>query len=157
VAAGEAFTAAQLERLDRSRRLAEASTGIRFSVRVGAVSADVESEAERMLAGLVDGSDEPAVLILVSPGQRFVRVVTTPAARRRVGDNAANLAVLAMTSSFGVGDLVGGIVNGLRQLSDVAGPAAAPRQAATAGADGSPPAVGTAGGSRADTAASATR
>ena len=32
-----------------------------------------------------------------------------------------------MTSSFGSGDLVGGIVNGLRQLSDQAGHPAAHR------------------------------
>ncbi len=29
--------------------------------------------------------------------------------------------VLTMTAAFAVGDLVGGIVNGLRQLSDAAG------------------------------------
>ena len=36
-------------------------------------------------------------------------------------DRACALAVLSMTGSFAAGDLVGGIVNGLRQLSDQAG------------------------------------
>jgi hypothetical protein len=50
-----------------------------------------------------------------------VEVVTGAAAARRVPDRACALAVLAMTNSFASSDLVGGIVNGLRQLSDQAG------------------------------------
>ena len=61
----------------------------------------------------------------VSPGDRRVEIVSTPAARRRLPDHVAGLAVLSMTSSFGVGDLVGGIVTGVRQLADAAGPPAA--------------------------------
>jgi hypothetical protein len=61
------------------------------------------------------------VLIAVSPGQRVVEVVTGAAAARRIPDRACALAVLSMTGSFAAGDLVGGIVNGLRQLSDQAG------------------------------------
>jgi uncharacterized membrane protein YgcG len=62
-----------------------------------------------------------AVLLAVSPGQRVVEVVTGAAAARRIPDRACALAVLSMTNSFSAGDLVGGIVNGLRQLSDQAG------------------------------------
>ena len=62
-----------------------------------------------------------AVLIAVSPGQRVVEVVTGAGAARRLPDRACALAVLSMTSAFANGDLVGGIVNGLRQLSDQAG------------------------------------
>jgi hypothetical protein len=47
--------------------------------------------------------------------------MTTQTAGRRITDHAAGLVVLSMTSAFAVGDLVGGIVNGLRQLSDAAG------------------------------------
>jgi hypothetical protein len=67
--------------------------------------------------------DKPAesVLIAVSPGQRVVEVVTGAAAARRIPDRACALAVLSMTGSFAAGDLVGGVVNGLRQLSDQAG------------------------------------
>jgi uncharacterized membrane protein len=61
------------------------------------------------------------VLIAVSPGQRVVEVVTGAGAARRIPDRACALAVLSMTGSFAAGDLVGGIVNGLRQMSDQAG------------------------------------
>jgi hypothetical protein len=57
----------------------------------------------------------------VSPGQRVVEVVTGSGAARRLPDRACALAVLAMTNTFASSDLVGGIVNGLRQLSDQAG------------------------------------
>jgi hypothetical protein len=50
-----------------------------------------------------------------------VEVVTGSGAARRLPDRACALAVLSMTNSFSSGDLVGGIVNGLRQLSDQAG------------------------------------
>jgi hypothetical protein len=122
VALGRPFTSEQLDRLERSRELAEQQTGIRFSVRVGTVDGDVKLEAERMLANIATAPREPAVLILVSPGQRFVHIVTTPAAKRRISDGSAGLVALTMTSSFALGDLVGGLVNGLRQLADAAGP-----------------------------------
>ena len=47
--------------------------------------------------------------------------ITGSAAARRLPDRACALAVLAMTSRLGSGDLVGAIVNGLRQMSDAAG------------------------------------
>jgi hypothetical protein len=125
VAAGEAFRQDQLDRLNHARQLAERQTGIGFHVRVGAVSGDPKTAADQILAEIVDGQLVAAVLVLVSPGQRFVRIATTPAARRRIPDVAASLAALSMTSSFAVGDLVGGLVCGLRQLADAAGPPAA--------------------------------
>ncbi len=95
-------------------------TGIGFNIYVGPVEGgDPRGHAERLL----QQADRPdgAVLLYVAPGERRVEVVTSPAARRRITDNAAALAVLTMTASFGVGDLTGGIVNGLRQLADSAG------------------------------------
>ena len=76
--------------------------------------------AERLHAAL-GGRSQTAVLIVVAPGQRKVEIVTGPGVRRRVPDRVCALAVLSMTNSFASGDLVGGIVNGLRQLSDQAG------------------------------------
>jgi uncharacterized membrane protein YgcG len=123
VAGGEAFSFDQRTRIEKARVAAEEQTGITFSVRVGPVDGDVPSAAESMLANIVGSTHDPAVLILVAPGERVVEVTTTAAARRRISDHAAGLAVLTMTSSFGVGDLVGGLVNGLRQLADAAGAA----------------------------------
>ncbi|CAI7977621.1 DUF5130 family protein [Frankia sp. Hr75.2] len=126
MAPGEAFTHEQTERIERARQSAQTQTGIRFTVRVGALDGDLKLAAERLLGGLADPRNDEAVLVAVSPGQRFVRVVTTPAAKKRISDSAAGLAALAMTSSFALGDLVGGVITGLRQLSDAAGAPAAP-------------------------------
>jgi hypothetical protein len=129
VATGEAFSPEQLGRLNRALDLAAEHSGIQFSVRVGALRGDVRLAAERILSTLVgDPGREPAVLIVVSPGQCFVRVATTPAARRRISDAAASLAALTMTSSFSLGDLVGGLTTGIRQLGEIGGPS--PRGAA---------------------------
>jgi hypothetical protein len=121
VAAGEAFPRDQHERIERARRAAEGQTGMRFWVRVGEFDRDPKLEAEHLLANLAENTRDPAVLILVAPGTRVVEIMTTSAAKRRITDQAAGLVVLTMTSSFGVGDLVGGLVNGLRQLADAAG------------------------------------
>ena len=75
--------------------------------------------AERLHAALADRADE-AVFLLVAPGQRRLEIVTGSSARRRVPDRACALAALSMTSSFGGGDLVGGVVQGLRMLADTA-------------------------------------
>ncbi|WP_131765953.1 DUF5130 family protein [Candidatus Protofrankia californiensis] len=122
MARGEPFTWEQRDRLERAQAAAQAQTGIRFTVRVGVVDGDARLFAERVLANLVELPSDPAVVVLVSPGQRFVHVVTTQAAKHRITDQAAGLAVLTMTSSFALGDIVNGIINGLRQLADAAGP-----------------------------------
>ncbi|WP_462188115.1 MULTISPECIES: DUF5130 family protein [unclassified Frankia] len=122
MATGEPFTHEQLDRLNRARELAETHTGIHVSIRIGAVRGDARLAAERILANLVDDAGrDAAVLILVSPGQRFVRIATTPAAKKRIGDSAAGLAALTMASSFALGGLVGGLIAGIRQLADAAG------------------------------------
>ncbi|CAO5228249.1 DUF5130 domain-containing protein [Frankia sp. AgKG'84/4] len=133
VAAGEAFSPEQLDRLDRALEQAAKHSGVLFSVRVGPLRGDVRLAAERILSTLVeDPQRDPAALIVVSPGQCFVRVATTPAARSRIGDSAAALAALTMSSSFALGDLVGGLTTGIRQLGEVAGPAPVARGGAIA-------------------------
>jgi hypothetical protein len=62
------------------------------------------------------------VLIAVSPGARVVEVVTGPYAAQRLPDRGAKLAVMSMVASFKEGDLIGGLVSGLRMLTDQAGP-----------------------------------
>ncbi|ADP83118.1 DUF5130 family protein [Pseudofrankia inefficax] len=148
MASGEAFRQDQLDRLNRARLLAERQTGIAFHVRVGAVSGEPEAAADRLLTEIVGGRlAGDHVLVVVSPGQRFVRVVTTPTARRRISDAAASLATLSMTSSFAVGDLVGGLVSGLRQLADAAGrPGRPPGQPVPSGDPASPASAPTGSG-----------
>ena len=100
--------------------MASRETGLRFTLYIGDLGRRTRARAEELFVS--SGEDLlDAVLIAVSPGQRVVEVVTGAAAARRVPDRACALAVLAMTNTFAGSDLVGGIVNGLRQLSDQAG------------------------------------
>jgi hypothetical protein len=101
-------------------------TGLRFTLYIGDLGKRTRVTAEELHARSGANPSE-CVLIAISPGQRVVEVVTGAAAARRMPDRACALAVLSMTGAFAAGDLVGGIVNGLRQMSDQAGHPAANR------------------------------
>ncbi|HEV7210181.1 MAG TPA: DUF5130 family protein [Blastococcus sp.] len=116
----------ELARLDEALTMSSRETGLRFTLYIGDLGKPTRVRAEEM-HGRAGGDPAESVLIAVSPGQRVVEVVTGAAAARRLPDRACALAVLSMTGSFAAGDLVGGIVNGLRQLSDQAGHPAALR------------------------------
>jgi hypothetical protein len=114
------FSYQELLRLDEALTMSSRETGLRFTLYIGDLGAQTRARAEELFER--SGRDLPeSVLIAVSPGQRVVEVVTGAAAARRLPDRACALAVLSMTNAFASGDLVGGIVNGLRQLSDQAG------------------------------------
>ena len=120
------FSPRQLARLDEALTLSSRETGIDFSLYVGALEEPTRAHAERLHAGL--GEKAPnGVLIAVSPGQRKLHIVTGELSSRRLPDRSCALAALSMRASFSLGDLVGGIVNGLRMLSDQAGQAARSR------------------------------
>lgn len=111
------FTATQLARLDEALTLSSRETGLVFSVYVGELKAPGRAHAEALFEQLSDES----VLLAVSPGQRALHIVTGPASSKRLPNRSCALAALAMRASFTSGDLVGGIVAGLRMLSDTAG------------------------------------
>jgi hypothetical protein len=114
------FSYRELARLDEALTMSARETGLFFNLYIGDLGKRTRSRAEELHAtSKTDPSD--SVLIAVSPGQRVVEVVTGAAAARRLPDRACALAVLSMTSAFASGDLIGGLVNGLRQLSDQAG------------------------------------
>ena len=109
-----------LSRLDEALTMSSRETGLRFTLYIGDLGPQTRARAEELFEQ--SGGDLPeSVLLAISPGQRVVEVVVGAAASRRLPDRACALAVLSMTNSFASGDLVGGIVNGLRQLSDQAG------------------------------------
>jgi len=110
------FTTPQLLRLDDALRVADRSTGLTFSVYVGELDEPVRGHAEKLHAQLADPAR--SVLMAVSPNQRLLEIVTGTAARVRVPDRAAKLAALSMAAAFGGGDLAGGIVSGLAQLTE---------------------------------------
>jgi Domain of unknown function (DUF5130) len=114
------FSWQELSRLDEALTMASRETGLRFTLYLGDLGKRTRMRAEELF-GRSGGDLTENVLIAVSPGQRVVEVVTGSAAARRIPDRACALAVLSMTNTFAASDLVGGIVNGLRQLSDQAG------------------------------------
>jgi hypothetical protein len=114
------FSFQELARLDEALTMSSRETGLRFTLYIGDLGPRTRTRAEE-LHGQSGGHLAESVLIAVSPGQRVVEVVTGAGAARRIPDRACALAVLSMTGSFAAGDLVGGIVNGLRQMSDQAG------------------------------------
>ncbi|HWC36784.1 MAG TPA: DUF5130 family protein [Mycobacteriales bacterium] len=120
VPSGEAFTNEQQNDIERVIELANSETGLRFSVFVGNVEGDIRDAAEAKHASFgAQASD--TVLIVVSPGDRLLEIVTGDAAARRLSDRACALAALSMTTSFAGGDLAGGIVTGVRMLAEAAG------------------------------------
>jgi uncharacterized membrane protein YgcG len=120
VPAGEPFTERQEREVSRAVRTVSDETGLQFSVFVGKPTGDPGEYAERLHKALVD--PRHSVLVMVAPNERRVEVVTGTAARNRLTDRDCALAALSMTSAFSGGDLVGGIVSGLRMLADRARP-----------------------------------
>ena len=111
------FTATQLARLDEALTLSSRETGLTFSVYVGELKPPARAHAEALFEKLTDDS----VLLAVSPGQRVSHIVTGPGSSTRLPNRSCALAALAMRAAFANGDLVGGIVTGLRMLADSAG------------------------------------
>lgn len=111
------FTARQLTRLDEALTLSSRESALIFSLYIGELSAPTRAHAEALFERLSDDS----VLLAVSPAQRVLHIVTGPGSSRRLPNRACALAALAMRASFSNGDLVGGIVTGLRMLADSAG------------------------------------
>jgi hypothetical protein len=108
-----------LLRVDEALRLADASTGLTFSVYIGELGEGSRETAELLHGQLVDPDN--SVLVAISPNQRVLEIVTGSRARRRVLDRDAKLAALSMSAAFAGGDLGGGVVAGLAQLADHAG------------------------------------
>jgi uncharacterized protein DUF5130 len=115
-----AFAFRDLARIDEALTMASRETGLWFTLYVGDLGTETRGTAESLHAR---SGDDPShsVLVALSPGQRVLEIVTGAAAARRLPDRACALAVLSMTGRLSSGDLVGAIVNGLRQLSDSAG------------------------------------
>lgn len=111
------FSARQLSRLDEALTLSSRETGLTFSLYVGDFQSPSRAHAEALFEKLNDES----VLVAVSPGQRALHIVTGPGSAKRLPNRACALAALAMRGAFTNGDLVGGIVTGLRMLADSAG------------------------------------
>lgn len=115
------FSVTQLTRLDEAITRASRFTGLGFSVYLGELGEDTRARAVELHDSLGELAAE-AVLLAVSPGQRKIEIVTGENAARRVNARFCNLAVNTMRSAFHEGDLIGGLIDGIRILCDQAGP-----------------------------------
>lgn len=118
---GKPLTERQRRRIAKAVDRAEAWTGLQLCVYLGPTETDPLAQAHALMDEL-GLAERPAVLILVAPRERRLEIVTSPAARERIDDHDARLAALAMSASFGVGDVTGGIVEAVRLLAQSAGP-----------------------------------
>ncbi|HWA64826.1 MAG TPA: DUF5130 family protein [Mycobacteriales bacterium] len=117
---GEPFTNEQYADIEHVLSVASAETGLRFSVYVGDVEGDMRDAAEAMHAKFGAAATD-TVLVVTSPADRYLEIVTGEAAARRLTDRACALAALSMSAAFTGGDLAGGIVTGVRMLAEAAG------------------------------------
>jgi len=113
------FSPVQLALLDEALTTSSRTTGLHFSVYLGALQGDNRAAAEALHAMMPDPVH--AVLIAVSPGQRVVEVVTGAESARRLPDRSCRLAVMSMVSFFREGELIRGLVSGLCMLAEQAG------------------------------------
>lgn len=120
-APGKPLTQRQRRRIARAVERAEHWTGLEYCVYLGPTEEDPRAHALRMLAEL-GLTEQPAVLLLVAPAARRLEIVMGRGAAMRIDDRAARLAALAMSASFAVGDVAGGITEGIRLLAQAAGP-----------------------------------
>lgn len=120
VPSGEPFTDAQVREVSRACSAASQETGLHYSVYVGPVEGEIREHAERLHAAL-GARAATGVLVLVAPGDRQLEIVTGKESSRRLSDRSCALAALSMTTAFSGGDLVGGIVTGVRMLAESAG------------------------------------
>jgi uncharacterized membrane protein YgcG len=127
VPSGEAFTNDQITDIERVIEMADGETALHFSVYVGGADGDIRDAAETLHARFGVAASA-VVLIVISPGDRLLEIVTGEESSRRLSDRACALAALSMTTSFAGGDLVGGILTGVRMLAEASGkPLPAPR------------------------------
>jgi hypothetical protein len=117
---GLPFSPVALSRLDEALTAAGRSTGLDISVYLGELGHDPRARAEWLHA--MTGHPAESVVIAVSPGERVMEIVTGEESGHRLSDRACKLAVMTMSASFKEADLIGGLVSGLRLLTDQAGP-----------------------------------
>lgn len=111
------FTVPQRERLRASVAHAREVTGLDVVLYVGELPTG-RAHARGLLAARADPDE--AVVVAVDPQGRRVEIVTGQQAALTCDDRACGLAAAAMTSSFGVGDLAGGLRAGLDVIADQA-------------------------------------
>lgn len=109
------FSTKDLVVLDDALKYGARAAKARFAVYIGDLGADTAATARQILAK-VPTSDN-AVLLAVSPNQRAIEVVYGSAVKGRGIEEAAPLGVSAAAASFKEGNLMDGLISGVRVLS----------------------------------------
>lgn len=117
MASGEPFSSQQMHDVERAVMIAQDASGLDFGAYVGQLVAG-RATAEAMLRSM----PVPArsVVVAVDPEARTVDVVTGSDAQRWLDDERCQLAVLTMSSRFTVGDIAGGLRDGIIVLGEQA-------------------------------------
>lgn len=114
------FTFSDMDRLSEALTMSSQETGINFSAYIGDLGADRRGALAQRHRSFGEQAANTC-LVAVSPNEKAIEIGVGEAAARRLSDRSCQLAVASMASSFQGGDLVGGLVSGLRLLSDQAG------------------------------------
>lgn len=117
MASGEPFSPQQLNQIERAIAAAESQCGLEFATYVGQLPHGRQTATEMLMA--MPAADN-SVLIAVDPDARSVDVLTGPKARRWLGDDQCQLAILTMSSRFAVGDIPGGLHDGIIVMGEQA-------------------------------------
>jgi hypothetical protein len=109
------FTTKDLVALDVALTEATRSTKVRFNAYVGDLGADPAAGADALFPTTPEA--ERSVLIAVSPNQRVVEVRSGRVVADRVTDRVAQLGATAAVSSISEGNLIDGLISGIRVMA----------------------------------------
>ncbi len=109
------FPTIDLVTLDDALTYGTRASKARMAVYIGDLGADPAARAREILADVPTPND--AVLLAVSPDQHAIEVVYGQGVRGRGAESSAPLGVAAAASAFKEGNLMDGLVSGVRVLS----------------------------------------
>ena len=109
------FPTIDLVTLDDALTRGTRESKARMAVYIGDLGADPAARAREILADVPTPND--AVLLAVSPDQHAIEVVYGEDVRGRGVESAAPLGVSAAASAFKEGNLMDGLISGVRVLS----------------------------------------
>ncbi|MBB2991742.1 hypothetical protein FHR72_003232 [Mycolicibacterium iranicum] len=109
------FPTRELVVLDNALKYGSRAAKARFAVYIGDLGVDTAATAREILAKVPTPGN--AVLLAVSPDQRAIEVVYGSEVKGRGIEEAAPLGVSAAAASFREGNLIDGLISGIRVLS----------------------------------------
>jgi uncharacterized protein DUF5130 len=109
------FPTKDLVILDNALKFGSRAAKARFAVYIGDLGVDTAATAREILARVP--TPDNAVLLAVSPDQKAIEVVYGSQVRGRGIEESAPLGVSAAAASFKQGNLIDGLISGIRVLS----------------------------------------